>query len=66
MEKRPGEFRPSYSNLTLSSFFLPSYTLFIFFAPFSAVLDNWILMVDLPDYRIILNCKASIENIPSL
>ena len=50
-------------------FFLPlSYTLFIFSSSlnFLPVLDNWILMVDLPDYRIILNCKASIQNIPSL
>ena len=63
MEKRPGEFpkRPSYQ--TLSTFFLfTSPSLLHFLLHFLPVLNNWILMVKLPDYWLILNCKASIEN----
>lgn len=65
MEKRPGEFETG-----LSRFFLPSLLLLphlpSFFAVLLLSLDNWILMVDLPDYRLILDCKASIKNIPCL
>ncbi|AWP00836.1 putative fibroblast growth factor 11 [Scophthalmus maximus] len=61
MEKRPGEFPKAFS--------LPSCSLSIFSSSlprFLPALNNWILMVDLPDYRLILNCKALKENIHSL
>ena len=65
MDKRPGEFL---LKSHVFHFLSPSCTLSILSSllRFLPVLDNWILMVDLPDYRLMLNSKSSIENIHRL